>query len=92
MTNNDDEANSDTESNQNSVDQNEADNDSSKASIHSTRSQAPVHITNDEPPQLPPNEEEMDDMDDTQLPEMETQFPIPCRSKRVSVPPSKYIP
>ena len=34
---------SDAESNHNSIDPNEADNNSSKASVHSTRSHAPVH-------------------------------------------------
>ena len=57
-TNND---NSVTESNHNSIDPNMADDNSSKASIHSTRSQAPVHNMTDEPPQLPPDEEEPDD-------------------------------
>ena len=32
---------------------------------------------NDEPPQLPLDEKEPDDMDDTQLPEMETYFVDP---------------
>ena len=31
-------------------------------------------------------------MDDTQLPELETQVPILQQSERVSVPPSDYIP
>ena len=92
MTSDDDDDSSDTESNHNSIDPNNADNNSSKASIQSTGSQAPVHSTTDEPPQLPPDEEELDDMDNTQLPELETQVPILCRSKRVSVPPSNYIP
>ena len=69
---------SDVESNNNSVDHNEVANNSSIASIHSTRSQAPVHTTTDEPPQLPPEQEEPDNMDDTQLPELETQVPVLC--------------
>ena len=88
MTNNDDD-NLDAKSDHNSIDCNEADNNSSKASIHSTRSHAPVHNTTDQPPQLPLDEE---DLDDTQLPELETQVPILCQSKRASVPPSNYIP
>ena len=63
-TNDDDD--SDAESNHNSIDPNEADDNSSKASVHSTRSQAPVHNMIDEPPQLPLDEEEPDDMDNTQ--------------------------
>ena len=95
MTNDDNKVSSDAKSDHNSVYPNEADNNSSKASLHSTGSKAPVHNMNDEPPQLPPDEEEldnMDDMDDTQLLETETQVPILHQSKRVSVPPSNYIP
>ena len=76
MTNDDDRL--DTESDHNSVDPNEANDNSSKASIHSTGSQAPFHSMIDESPQLPPDEEEPDDMDNTQLPELETQVPILC--------------
>ena len=65
----------DAESDHNSVDPNEADDNSSKASIHSTRSHIPVHSTTSEPPQHPLDEEELDD---TQLPELETQVPILC--------------
>ena len=86
-TNNDND--SDAESDHNSVDPNEADNNSSKASVHSTRSHIPVHSTTSEPPQHPPDEEEPDDIE---LPELETQVPIACQSERVSVPPSDYIP
>ena len=82
--------NLDAESDHNSVDPNEADDNSSKASLHSTRSQAPDHNTTDEPLQLPPDEEDLDNMDNTQLPELETQ--VLHRSKRVCVPPSNYIP
>ena len=80
-----DDDNSDTESDHNSIDPNKADNNSSKASLHSTRSQASVHNATDEPPQLPPDVEELDDTDDTQLPELETLVPILHQSKRVSV-------
>ena len=78
MINNANDDNSDAESDHNSVDPNEANDNSSKASLHSTRIQAPVHNTTDEPPQLPPDEEELDNMDDTQLPEQETQVPTLC--------------
>ena len=74
VTNNDDD-DSDTESDHNSIDPNEANKNSSKASIHSTGSQAPVHSTTSEPPQLPLDE---DEPDDTQLAELETQVPILC--------------
>ena len=86
MTNNDDD--SDAESDYNSVDPSEADNNSSKSSIHSTRSHIPVHNMTDEPPQHPPDEEEPDNIE---LPELETQVPVLCQSERVSVPPSDYI-
>ena len=86
MTNTDND--SDTESNHNSIDPNEADDNSSKASIHSTGSHIPVHSTTSEPAQHPTDEEP----DDTELPELETQVPVLCQFKRVSVPPSNYIP
>ena len=92
MTNNDNDDDLDAESDHNSIDPNKADNNSCKASVHSTGSQAPVDIMIDESPQLPLDEEELDGMDDTQLPELETQVPILHQSKRVSVPPSDYIP
>ena len=76
LPNDDDDYHSDAESNHNSIDPNEADDNSSKASVHSTGSQAPVHTTADEPPQLSPDEEELDNIDDTQLPELETQVPV----------------
>ena len=44
---NDDDDDSDAESNHNSIDPNEANNNSSKASIHSTRSHTPVHPMTD---------------------------------------------
>ena len=75
MINDDKEDNSDAESNHNSANPNEADNNSSKASMHSTRSQAPAHSLSDEPPHLPPDEE---DTDDTQPPKLETHVPILC--------------
>ena len=87
MTNDDDD--SDAESNHNSIDLNQADESSSKASVHSTRSHIPVHNMTDELPQHPPHEKELDD---TELPELETQVPILCQSKRVSIPPLDYIP
>ena len=90
MINNDEDDNSDAESD--SIDPNEADNNSSKASLHSTRNQTPVYNMSDEPPQLPPDEEEPDNMDHTKLPELETQNPTLHQSKRVSVPLSNYIP
>ena len=77
VTTTNDDDHSDAESDHNSIDPNEIDDNSSKASICSTRSQAPVHTTTDEPPQLLPEEEELDNMDDTHLPELETQVPIP---------------
>ena len=73
MTNTDDD--SDAESNHNSIDPNKANDNSSKASVHSTGSHIPIHSTNSEPPQHPPNEEEPDD---TELPDLETQVPILC--------------
>ena len=86
---NHDNDNLDADSDHNSVDPNEANDNSSKASVHSTRSQAPVHSTTSEPPQHPLDEKEPDDI---QLPELETQVPVVHQSKRVSVPLSGYIP
>ena len=83
MTNDDDD--SDTESDHNSIDPNEANNNSSRASVHNTRSHIPVHSTTSEPPQHPPDEEEPDNIE---LPELETQVPILHQSKRFSVAPS----
>ena len=62
---------------------------SSKASIHSTGSHVPVHSMTSEPPQHPLDEE---DPDNIELPEQETQVPVLCQSKKVSVLPSDYIP
>ena len=80
---------SDAESNHNSIDPNEANDNSSKASVHSTRSHIYIHSATSEPPQHPLDEEEPDNIE---LPELETQVPILCQSEQVSVPPSGYIP
>ena len=63
--------NLDAESNHNSIDPNEADDNSSKASIHSTGSHIPVHSTTSKPQQHPPDEEELDDIE---LLELETKL------------------
>ena len=73
MTNDDND--SDAESNHNSIDPNEADKNSSKASIHSTGNHIPVHSMTSEPPQHPLDEEGLDDIE---LPELETQVPVLC--------------
>ena len=70
---NDDDNDSDAESDHNSVEPNKADESSSKASVHSTRSYVPVHSMTSEPPQHPLDEEEPDDIE---LPEQETQVPV----------------
>ena len=72
---NDDDNDSDTESDHNSIDPNETDESSSKASIHSTGSNTTVCSMTSEPPQHPPDEEEPDDIE---LPELETQVPVLC--------------
>ena len=87
----------DTESDHNSIDPNEADNKTSKASIHSTGSHISVHSATSEPPQHPPDEEDNLSQDqtesvDVEIPELETQVPVLHQSERVSVPPSDYIP
>ena len=87
MTNNDNDL--DAESDHNPLDPNEADKNSSKASIHRTRSHIPVHSTTSEPPQHPPDEEELDNIE---LPELETQVLVLHQSERVSFPLSNYIP
>ena len=94
-TNTDD--NSDAESDCNSIDPNKADDNSSKSSIHSTRSHLSIHSATTEPPQHPPDEEDnlsedQAELDDVELPQLEIQFPILHQSERVSVPPSDYIP
>ena len=73
--------NSDAESDHNSIDPNEVDNNSSKASIHSTGSHLSVHSATSEPPQHPLDEEDnlSEDQtkpDDVELPALETQVPI----------------
>ena len=95
MTNADD--NSDTKSDQNSVDPNEANNNSCKASIHSTGSYICIDSTTSEPPQHALDEEtnlseDQTEPDDIELPEMETNVPMLCQSRRVSVTPSDCIP
>ena len=72
------------EPNHNSVDPNEANDNSSKPSVYSTRSHISVHSITSEPPQHPPDEE-----NDIELPELETPVPAQCQSERVLVPPSK---
>ena len=81
MTNKDD--NSDAESYHNSIDPNEADDNPSKASIHSTGSHVSVHSATSEPPQHPLHEkenlcEDQTELDDVELPKLETQVPILC--------------
>ena len=78
-TNTDDD--SDTESDHNSIDPNEADNNSSKASIHSTRSHISIHSVTSEPPQHPPDEEnnlskDQAEPDDVEISKLEAQVPI----------------
>ena len=80
-TNTDD--NSDAESNNNSIDPNEANDISSKASTYSTRSHLSIHSATSEPPQHPRDEEnnlseEQTKLDNKELPELETQVPILC--------------
>ena len=89
VTNDDDNNDSDAESDHNSIDPNEAGESSSKACVHSTRNHAPIHSMTSEPPQHPLDEEKLGD---TQLPELETHFPVLHQSERVSVPPSNFIP
>ena len=89
--------NLDAESDHNSIDPNEADDNSSKASIHSTGSHFSIHSATSETPQHPLDEEDnlsedQTEPDDIELPELETQVPILHQSARVSVPPSDYIP
>ena len=56
-----------------SVDPNEANDNSSKASIHSTGSHISIHSATSQPPQHP-----LDEEDNVELPELETQVPILC--------------
>ena len=78
---------SDKEPNHDSIDPNEADDNSIKSSILSTGSHISIHSATSEPPQ-----NTLDEENDVELPKLETQVPILCQSERVSVPPSKYIP
>ena len=78
----------DTEPNHDSIEPNEADNISSKVSVHSTGSHISIHIDTSEPPHPPLNKE----LNDVELPEPETQVPKLCQLERVSVPPSNYMP
>ena len=87
----------DAESDHNSIDPNEANDYSSKASVHNTGSHLSIQSATSEPPQHPLDEEDNLSKDQTkpgniELPELETQVPILHQSKRVSVPPSNYIP
>ena len=75
--------NSDAESDHNPVDPNEADDNSSKASIHSTGSHLSIHSATSESPQHPPDEEDslckdQTELDDVELPKLETQVPTLC--------------
>ena len=63
----------DAESDHNSIGPNKADDNSSKASVHSTGSHVPVHSMTSEPPQHLLDEEELVNME---LPELETQVPV----------------
>ena len=79
MTNADDD--SDAESDHNSIDPNKTDDNSSKASIHSTGSLISIHSVTSEPPQHPQDEEnnlyeDQTKPDDIELPKLETQVPI----------------
>ena len=78
-TNTDD--NSDAEADHNSVDPNEADNNSSKASVHSTRSHLSILSATSEPPQHPLDEEnnlyeDQTKLDNVELPELEAQVHV----------------
>ena len=74
-----------------------ADDNSSKASIHSSRTHISIHSSSSEQPQHPPDEdnnlpEDQTKLEDVELPKLETQVPILHQSERVSIPPSDYIP
>ena len=79
---------SDVEPDHDSIDPDKADDNSSKASIHSTRSDISAHSVTSEQPQPLLNEEP----NDVESPELETQVPILHPLERVSAPPSNYIP
>ena len=73
--------NSDPESDHSSVDPNEANNNSSKASVHSTRSHLSIHSATSEPPQHPPDDKDNLSEDQTklyniELRELETQVHV----------------
>ena len=75
--------NLDTESDHNSIDPNEANDNSSKASIHSTRSHISIDSATSEPPQHPLDEEnnlskDQTELDDVEFPKLETQVPVLC--------------
>ena len=64
---------------------NKADDNLSKASVHSTGSLISIHSATSEPPQHPLDEEnnlseDQTKPDDVELPELETQLPILCQS------------
>ena len=63
----------DTESDHYSIDPNEASDNSSKASIHSTRSHISIHSATGEPPQHPPDEENNLSKDQTKRQHRSTQ-------------------
>ena len=63
--------NSDAESNHNSADPNEANDNSSKASVHSTGSHLSIHSATSEPPQHLPDEEDNHSEDQTKLDNIE---------------------
>ena len=73
--------NLDAESDHNFADLNEANDNSSKASIHSTKSNLSIHSVTSESPQHPPDEEnnlseEQPKLDDVELPKLETHVPV----------------
>ena len=79
MTNTDD--NLDAESDHNSVDSNEANDNSSKASVQSTGSHLYVHSSSSETLQHPLDEEsnlseDQTELENVELPKLETQVPI----------------
>ena len=76
MTNADDKF--DIESNHNSIDPNEADENSSKASVHYTGSHVSVHSATSEPPHEPPRHPLNEEANDMKIPKPETQVPVLC--------------
>ena len=72
---------SDAKSDHNSIDPNKADDNSSKASVHSTRSHICIHSATSEPPEHPLDQEnnlskDQTKPDDVELPKLEAQLPI----------------